>query len=106
MSSPAEAAARPADLDRCPCGGGSYGNCCGPALDGGVPPVTAVALMRSRYTAFALQRPGYLLETWHPSTRPDSLELDDDVQWRHLLIIDSVAGGAADRDGVVEFRAV
>lgn len=62
--------------------------------------------MRSRYTAFALGRADYLLETWHASTRPTGLDLDDGVRWRHLLIIDTVAGGADDRDGVVEFRAV
>ena len=26
--------------------------------------------MRSRYSAFVLARPDYLLATWHPSTRP------------------------------------
>lgn len=62
--------------------------------------------MRSRYTAFALGRADYLLESWHPSTRPARLDLDDGVRWRHLLIIDSVAGGPGDLDGVVEFRAV
>jgi SEC-C motif-containing protein len=34
--------------------------------------------MRSRYTAYALRRQGYLLQTWHPDTRPGSLELVDD----------------------------
>ena len=31
--------------------------------------------MRSRYSAFVLARPDYLLATWHPSTRP-TLEAD------------------------------
>ena len=30
--------------------------------------------MRSRYSAFVLDRLGYLLATWHPSTRPPRLE--------------------------------
>jgi SEC-C motif domain protein len=31
---------------------------------------TAEALMRSRYTAYVLGLSAYLLETWHPRTRP------------------------------------
>lgn len=31
--------------------------------------------MRSRYTAYTLGREDYLLRTWHPSTRPASLDL-------------------------------
>ncbi|MBC7938179.1 MAG: hypothetical protein H7Z19_00200 [Chitinophagaceae bacterium] len=34
---------------------------------------TAEALMRSRYSAFVLDELAYLLDTWHPSTRPASL---------------------------------
>ena len=33
--------------------------------------------MRSRYTAFALCLESYLLATWHTSTRPASLRLDE-----------------------------
>ena len=54
--------------------------------------------MRSRFSAFALGLDGYLLASWHPSTRPATLELDDDVEWRRLQIVD-VSGD------VVEFRA-
>ncbi len=31
--------------------------------------------MRSRYSAYVLQLEDYLLATWHPSTRPDALNL-------------------------------
>ncbi|TFL11092.1 zinc chelation protein SecC [Pusillimonas noertemannii] len=34
----------------------------------------AQTLMRSRYTAFVLDELDYLLETWHASTRPASLQ--------------------------------
>ena len=34
----------------------------------------AEQLMRSRYTAFVLDELDYLLETWHASTRPATLE--------------------------------
>jgi SEC-C motif-containing protein len=61
--------------------------------------------MRSRFSAFALRLPEYLLESWHPDTRPSSLELDDGTEWRRLQIVDTVAGGPENATGVVEFRA-
>ena len=60
--------------------------------------------MRSRFSAFALGLAPYLLATWHPSTRPESLDLDD-VTWRRLQIVETVAGGAGDTEGIGEFRA-
>lgn len=66
---------------------------------------TAESLMRSRFEAFARGDVAHLLASWHPSTRPAQLDLDDDVQWRRLQIVDTVAGGPDDTEGVVEFRA-
>lgn len=54
--------------------------------------------MRSRFSAFALGRGEYLLASWHPSTRPGSLDLDPDIEWRRLQIVDTAGD-------VVEFRA-
>ncbi|BCK88269.1 hypothetical protein MIZ01_2071 [Sideroxyarcus emersonii] len=44
--------------------------------------------MRSRYTAYTLLREDYLLATWHPSTRPASLGLAEEVpaKWLGLEI--------------------
>ena len=61
--------------------------------------------MRSRFSAFALHDVDYLLRTWHPDERPDSLELDSDQQWYLLEILDTQRGGPFDGDGVVSFRA-
>lgn len=61
--------------------------------------------MRSRFTAFALRDAPYLLASWHPSTRPARLDLDVDTEWRRLLIVDRIAGGPFDREGIVEFEA-
>lgn len=61
--------------------------------------------MRSRYSAFAVGNRRYLLDTWHPSTRPADLELDADLQWRRLDIVATSAGGPLDDRGVVRFRA-
>ena len=66
----------------CPCGGGDFDTCCGPALAGAVWPTTAEALMRSRYTAFAVGDVDHLWRTWHPRTRPAELTLDE----LHLMI--------------------
>ena len=45
--------------------------------------------MRSRYTAYTLHDEAYLRQTWHPSTRPDSIEIDPTAQWQRLKIIRS-----------------
>lgn len=66
---------------------------------------TAEELMRSRYEAFVRGDAAYLLASWHPLTRPATLELDAGTVWRRLQIVDVVAGGEGDETGVVEFRA-
>lgn len=49
----------------CPCGSGeSYGRCCMPLHEGGVPQ-NALALMRSRYTAYYLNDVDYIIQTTH-----------------------------------------
>ena len=42
--------------------------------------------MRSRYSAFVLGLADYLRATWHPSTRPPTLELDDGTHWLGLEV--------------------
>jgi SEC-C motif-containing protein len=92
--------------DRCPCGTGeTYADCCGRYLSDGRTAPTAEALMRSRYTGFATRAVPYLLATWHPSTRPDELELDEDMVWRRLDVLQTDAGGPWDDAGTVEFVA-
>ncbi len=90
----------------CPCGRGeAYGACCGPLHSGAAAP-TAERLMRSRYSAFALGKAQYLLDTWHSSTRPDDLELDPNWEWRRLVIEATTAGGPFDDEGTVTFTAI
>lgn len=63
-------------LVRCPCNPDTfYARCCEPLHEGDSVATTAEQLMRSRYSAYAMQRENYLLNTWHPSTRPASLDL-------------------------------
>jgi SEC-C motif-containing protein len=92
--------------DRCPCGTGeTYDECCGRYLSDGRRAPTAEALMRSRYTGFATAASHYLLATWHPSTRPELLELDDAMVWHRLDVVGTDAGGPWDDAGTVEFVA-
>ena len=92
-------------LDPCPCGSGTaYGGCCGPLHDG-TPAPTAEALMRSRYSAYAVGDLDHLFRTWHPRTRPAGLGPAPGLAWVGLEVLRTVAGGAEDETGVVEFRA-
>jgi SEC-C motif-containing protein len=61
--------------------------------------------MRSRYSAFVVLDRDYLLRTWHPSTRPADVELDPDMVWRRLDILETTGGGPLDTRGTVEFAA-
>lgn len=91
---------------QCPCGSGNnYEACCGPFLRSEKPAPTAESLMRSRYTAFALQHAQYLLDTWHEDNRPNDLDLDSATKWLGLKIVASEAGGLRDSTGIVQFVA-
>lgn len=91
---------------RCPCGlGDPFETCCGPVLAGERAAATAEALMRSRYTAFAVGDAEYLLRSWHSATRPPELTLDPGLRWLFLEIHRTERGGPFDDAGVVEFSA-
>lgn len=79
----------------CPCGRLSarrvpqaFGDCCGRYIDhfdtAAAP--DAEHLMRSRYSAFVLQRRNYLQATWHASTRPATLDFEPDARWLGLEV--------------------
>jgi SEC-C motif-containing protein len=77
----------PAPDTPCPCGTPlPYAACCG-RWHAGTPAPDAQALMRSRYSAFVLGLTGYLLATWHPSTRPAALPPNEPgLQWLGLQV--------------------
>ncbi|WOB06981.1 YchJ family protein [Piscinibacter gummiphilus] len=61
----------------CDCGAPRrYEDCCGRFHSGPLHPQApdAEALMRSRYSAYVRDLIDYLLATWHPSTRPSTIE--------------------------------
>lgn len=79
----------------CPCGQLdarqkplAYGACCGRYLDhfDTAPAPDAQSLMRSRYTAFVLERADYLQATWHARTRPAQLDFDPGARWLGLTV--------------------
>jgi SEC-C motif-containing protein len=96
--------------EQCPCGSGDLEvACCGVHL-GGVPAPTALALMRSRYTAFVRSAIEYLMQTHDASTRGsvDRASLATfcrETGWLGLEIVTTERGGEADTDGIVEFIA-
>jgi SEC-C motif-containing protein len=50
----------------CPCNSGkNYDHCCQPLHEGSFPE-SALSLMRSRYSAYALHQPEYIIHTTHP----------------------------------------
>jgi len=83
-----------------------YGDCCGRYLESDTPAPDAESLMRSRYSAFVLERAPYLLATWHASHRPSSIEFDTCVKWLGLEVR-SYAAASADYpdEAFVEFVA-
>jgi SEC-C motif domain protein len=96
----------------CPCGRTdrrdkpiAFSLCCGRYLDDfdRTPAPDAESLMRSRYSAFVLERGEYLLATWHESKRPASIEFEPGVKW---LGLDVRARSVLDADHAeVEFVA-
>lgn len=90
----------------CPCGlPQAYEECCGRFHSGAAAAPTAEALMRSRYAAFVRQDEKYLLRTWHPRTRPASVDFDPGMRWTGLEILETGDGSAFHSAGTVTFRA-
>jgi SEC-C motif-containing protein len=96
--------------DACPCGSGDPSAACCALYHDGVPAPTALALMRSRYTAFVRGEIDYLMETHDEATR-GSVDKQALAQWSKatlwmgLEIVATEAGGEDDETGIVEFIA-
>lgn len=74
---------------KCFCGSEQiYMECCGSIINASHIAKDPEQLMRSRYCAYKLKNEEYLLQSWHESTRPDSLDLSSDTtQWKGLKVI-------------------
>lgn len=87
----------------CPCDQNrAYEDCCG-RWHAGMAVPSAEALMRSRYSAFVLGDRAYLLATWHPTTRPATVDLDPQTRWLGLAV--KVASSTGADQAEVEFIA-
>ncbi|WP_269222781.1 MULTISPECIES: YchJ family protein [Flavobacterium] len=88
----------------CYCGSGkSFESCCSPFINGIQTAPTALALMKSRYSAYATHQADYLLATTHISerkkySREDILLWATANKWQKLEIISST-------ENTVEFKA-
>ncbi|MBC8269714.1 MAG: SEC-C domain-containing protein [Rhodospirillaceae bacterium] len=97
-------------MSTCICGTGKdFQDCCGPLIDGAAA-ATAEALLRSRYTAFAMGRTDYLVETLTPDLRDgfDLVEAEStaaDARWQGLEVRSVTGGGPDDVTGEIEFVA-
>ena len=62
--------------------------------------------MRSRYTAFVMCNEPYLLETWHSSHRPASIQFEPKQKWLGLKIVDARTTGpdTAEVEFIARFR--
>ena len=99
------------ETQQCPCGQqNSYDECCGTIIDGKQVAKTAEALMRSRYTAFALNKMDHIRNSHDPSTRSE-LDMEGNqawssrADWKSLKIVKTEKGTEEDDNGVVEFIA-
>ncbi|HWM85054.1 MAG TPA: YchJ family protein [Kofleriaceae bacterium] len=98
----------------CPCGAGpTAAECCVRYFAGdGEPasPPTAEALMRSRYTAYALGVIDHIMATHHPQAggdvdRKSTEKWSREAKWLGLDVVSTEAGGEGDETGEVEFIA-
>ncbi len=72
----------------CPCTQGRlYQDCCQPYHNNTKYPNNAEQLMRSRYSAYALNLIDYIIKTWAPSTCPHfSSNETHNIKWMKLII--------------------
>jgi SEC-C motif-containing protein len=59
--------------------------------------------MRSRYAAFVLELEPYLLASWHPRTRPETIHFERGAKWLGLKLV--VTQQTGDDAAEVEFVA-
>jgi SEC-C motif-containing protein len=68
-------------MQSCFCGSGIlFNQCCQPIIEGTQRAMTADALMRSRYSAYAIHKVDYLIATTHPSQR-DNYSKEEITFW-------------------------
>jgi len=61
--------------------------------------------MRSRYVAYVLGDASHLRASWHPTTRPNRLAVDETITWTGLDVHAATGGDLFDDEGTVSFVA-
>ena len=97
----------------CPCGAGpTAAECCARFFAGERTdwPPTAEAMMRSRYSAYALGVIDHIMSTHHPGAagevdRKSTEKWSREATWLGLDIVSTQSGGESDETGEVEFIA-
>lgn len=98
-------------MERCPCNSKKeYVDCCAPFLEGKEDAPTALALMRSRYTAHVKGEIDYIINTVHPDHRAKSNRKTieswaKEAVWIRLEVVSTQKGLIADSIGRVVFKA-
>lgn len=92
----------------CPCGSAlNFDECCHVFISGQQLPLTALQLMKSRYSAFATANALYLNQTSMVQHNTKELEAwAKSNDWQSLTIIAKSGGEAADSKGVVKFKVM
>lgn len=97
----------------CPCTSGKpYSTCCEP-YHKGASPDNALALMRSRFSAYALKLTDYIIQTTAPQKRPQDLEkwkegimlFSKNTAFEKLEIIESTPPKENEKTAFVTFKA-
>jgi len=97
-------------MSNCPCcSGKAFSECCEKVIKTESATI-ALALMRSRYTAYKTGQAEYLVKTTHPKTRGEYKvskieEWLKENTWIKLEIISQEFGNLKDDRGIVEFKA-
>ena len=94
----------------CPCGSGKkYKKCCEPFHKGKKKPKNALLLMKSRYSAYAMNKTKYIIKTTHKNNFEwDNLNWENEVklfcqsEFKQLEILEFIDGK---NEAFVEFKA-
>ena len=103
-------------MNYCPCSSESdknrlaYADCCEPYISGQKDAPTAEALMRSRYSAYAVHSVDYIMKTCLDENEDridynQTKDWSEKSKWLGLEIVSIDKGGITDDEGFVEFKA-
>jgi len=97
-------------MSDCPCGSGrAFSECCEPYITGKSLAPTALALMKSRYSAYATGALEWIVASCvggeEGVDREATKKWSEESEWLGLKILSSDKGGPDDEEGSVEFVA-